>query len=72
VRLTSVRLKLVLASTLTAVMAAGCTAGGTAPGGTAQPTDTGPKILRTALQTDVQTFDPDNGFEVAGLGPFVH
>lgn len=38
---------------------------------TAAPTEAsagGEKVLRFAYPTDIATFDPDNGFEVAGLG----
>lgn len=34
----------------------------------AEATEPEEKILRTAYQADMATFDPDNGFEVAGLG----
>lgn len=56
---------------------AGCTAGGTsatqpsAAGGSPAPSasgSAGDTVLRTALQSDIASFDPDNNFEVAGLG----
>lgn len=71
-RLRSIAVALAIAGLLT-----GCTAGGTsaAPNsvaagagtasGSAAATDT---VLKTALQSDIGTFDPDNNFEVAGLG----
>ena len=48
------------------LVTSGCTAGG-ASGGAAAAGSTEP-VLRAAYQADMQTFDPDNGFEVAGLG----
>lgn len=49
-------------------LVSGCTAGGT-PAGGAAPAGQGPKTtLKAAFQADMSTFDPDNGFEVAGLG----
>ena len=60
-------------STLPALLCAGvlalsgCTAGGGAASAGAGDAAHEP-VLRAAYQTDMQTFDPDNGFEVAGLG----
>jgi len=54
-----------------ALLSAGCTAADEQPN--AEPSGdgkaaAGSTTLRTAYQADIATFDPDNGFEVAGLG----
>ena len=56
---------LAAAVTTAALAVTGCTAGGSAP---SAPGTTASTTLRTAFQADMTTFDPDNGFEVAGLG----
>ena len=46
----------------------GCTAGGTSGAAPAGGGGAHEPVLHAAYQADMQTFDPDNGFEVAGLG----
>ena len=72
-RVRSVTVGLVVAGLL-----AGCTAGGTGASPTSassgSPSQSGAApaaadtVLKTALQSDIASFDPDNNFEVAGLG----
>jgi peptide/nickel transport system substrate-binding protein len=65
------RPRAVVASTalLLTVLLTACTAGGTGgPGRVSGAAAGGRDTLTVALQSDMNTFDPDNGFEVAGLG----
>jgi peptide/nickel transport system substrate-binding protein len=59
--------RLIVLVAVVAMIAAACSSGD-GGGATPTPTGTGSTALRVAFQADISSFDPDNNFEVAGLG----
>lgn len=57
---------LALSFVVVSLVAAACSGGGNSASTT--PSSGGSSTLRVAMQADISSFDPDNNFEVAGLG----